>query len=94
MKSNLKKAIMPLAVVVLGAATAFATNAVKQNEKTNSFVEGYYYDHNNMVCEPVGDVWCSTNYSTEICEDINERDVFLSDDQGLTCSTLLYKITP
>lgn len=35
MKTNFKEAIMPLAVVVLGATT-FATNAVKQNEKADA----------------------------------------------------------
>jgi hypothetical protein len=39
MKKNLKQALVPLAVMVFGAAAAFATNAAKQSQR-QSTVEG------------------------------------------------------
>lgn len=62
MRTNFKKAIMPLAVVVLGAAAAFATNAAKQSTKAEATMWGYHYDNTRPVgqkCVPL-EVDCNT----------------------------------
>lgn len=76
MKKNLKQALVPLAVMVFGAAAAFATNAAKQSDKAEAAMIGYYYDHNETVeskCKPIT-VDCSLSGS-EICTDLSDPSV-------------------
>ena len=93
MKKNLKQAFVPLAVMVFGAAAAFATNAVKSNEKTDeAAVIGYYYDHNETVlnkCKPIV-VECGIDINV-ICTDLSQGQVWRYGTETLTgCTDLLY----
>lgn len=92
---NFKEAIMPLVVVVLGAAAAFATNAVKQNEVSQlQFEDGYHYDATKPEgerCTLVGKFDCDIISGTPICTDANNIQVWGSDDLGMTCSIVLYQ---
>lgn len=95
MRTNFKKAIMPLAVVVLGAAAALATNAAKQSNVAKATMTGYYYDHSRPVqkCQPL-EVDC-VNFVTEyICTNFDETVQYWETDieTGLSCTGLLYKI--
>lgn len=84
---------MPLAVVVLGAAAAFATNAAKQSQSAQSMVRGYHYDSS----QPPGqqcverDVWCTTVVTQEICKDSFGNNLRISTNNGLSCPTLVFK---
>jgi len=94
MKFNFKKAMMPLAVVVLGAAAAFATNAAKQSSKADATMIGYFYDHSRPVgqkCQPIN-VDCNT-IGGEICTNLDETVQYWQTDQetGLSCTGLLFK---
>jgi len=95
MKQTFKKAMMPLAVVVLGAAAAFATNAAKQSEKADeTAMIGYYYDHaaTGSKCKPIT-VDCNTN-SGPICTNENPVDLIqywrYPTEVELECSGLLF----
>jgi len=93
MKKNLKQALVPLAVMVFGAAAAFATNAAKQSSK-DAAVIGYYYDSNETMgsrCKPI-EVECS-NFGSDICTVPLHGQVWQRNAETLTgCSDLLYKI--
>lgn len=83
---------MPLAVVVLGAAAAFATNA--QSEKAEAPMIGYFYDHTKPVgqkCQPI-EVDCN-NLGSVICtnEDNSEQYWAIPEETGLSCTDLLYR---
>jgi len=94
MKQTFKRAMMPLAVVVLGAAAAFATNAAKQSSKADATMIGYFYDHSRPVgqkCQPIT-VDCN-NIAGEICTNLDETVQYWQTDQetGLSCTGLLFK---
>jgi len=94
MKQTFKKAMMPLAVVVLGAAAAFATNAAKQSSKADATMIGYVYDHSRPAgqkCQPIN-VDCNTIIG-EICTNLDETVQYWQTDQetGLSCTGLLFK---
>jgi len=97
MKTNFKKAIMPLAVVVLGAAAAFATNAAKQSEKAEAVMDAYYYDITKPIdsrCVKV-EVEDCVNVGSLICTDSNLRPVWsdgTENNQDLTCTHQLFKL--
>ncbi|MEG0917292.1 MAG: DUF6520 family protein [Myroides sp.] len=91
MKKNLKQALVPLAVMVFGAAAAFATNAVKQNDKAAADVtHGFYYNSSlpsGKRCVEV-EVDCN-NISGPICTDASANVVW--EFKGLlSCSGELY----
>lgn len=93
MKTNFKKAIMPLAVVMLGAVAAFATNATKQSE-LNPLVKGYHYDSTkppSEQCTLIGNFDCTPISGTPICEDLNNVQLWQLDENGLVCTTQLFK---
>ena len=91
MKSNLKKAMMPLAVVVLGAAAAFATNAAKTSSSSLADVHGYIYNQETKQC--VQQVMCST-IPGPVCRNAANQQVFgLNDSDDLTvCTWQLYRL--
>lgn len=95
MKTNFKKAIMPLAVVVLGAAAAFATNAAKQNEKSEADVtHGFYYDVDmppGERCVIVNNIDCSDVTYPFICTDSSLRQLWKTNENGLVCSDQLFQ---
>ena len=95
MKTTFKKAMMPLAVVVLGAAAAFATNAAKQSDKLRADVtHGFYYDSTRPVgqrCVMVNEITCSDTEIDEICTDSSIRQLWKTSNNGLTCTGVLYK---
>lgn len=94
MKQTFKKAMMPLAVVVLGAAAAFATNAAKQNEKAP--ITAYHYDiskPSGQRCVAVTVDDCTPMTTSQICTDAFNRQVWQSPvENGLQCSSQLYKL--
>ena len=95
MKFNFKKAMMPLAVVVLGAAAAFATNAAKQSEKIETAaMQGYYYDHNETQgnrCTPIT-VDCKVGPGA-VCTDFVLGQIWALDvETETTCSTYLSRL--
>jgi len=90
MKKNLKQALVPLAVMVFGAAAAFTTNAVKQNDKVSAIYDGYHYDSTKppgQQCTMV-EVQC-TDALGPICTDLTGNQVWGSDDNGLSCPVRL-----
>jgi len=95
MKQTFKKAMMPLAVVVLGAAAAFATNAAKQSEKIETAaMQGYYYDHNETQgnrCKPIT-VDCKVGPGA-VCTDFVLGQIWALDvETETTCSTYLSRL--
>ena len=94
MKKNLKQALVPLAVMVFGAAAAFATNAAKQSEKAEATMTAYYYDHNAIgaKCKSVT-VQCNTN-SGPICTNQDPDNLIqywrTPTEVDLECSGLLF----
>jgi len=92
MKKNLKQALVPLAVMVFGAAAAFTTNAMKQNVKSEAAMFGYHYDAlqpSGQECQPVW-VDCATSGS-EICTISGVTYYRDPIKNGLQCSFELYK---
>lgn len=96
MKKNLKQALVPLAVMVFGAAAAFATNAVKQSDKADeAAMIGYYYDHNQPTgkkCQPVL-VDCNP-FDGPICTNVTDPSIeyWASPvESGLECTLQLRK---
>lgn len=90
MRTNFKKAMMPLAVVVLGAAAAFATNATKQSDKVSAIYDGYHYDSTKppgQQCTMV-EVQCTDAFGP-ICTDLDDNQLWGSDDNGLSCPVRL-----
>lgn len=90
MKSNLKKVMMPLAVVVLGVAAAFATNAAKTSNSSLAEAKGYLYDHDSKQC--IEQVMCST-IPGPVCRNAANQQVFgLNDSSDQTvCTWQLYR---
>jgi len=94
MKKNLKQALVPLAVMVFGAAAAFATNAAKQSDKAEATMAAYYYDHSAIggKCKPVT-VECNTTFGP-ICTNQNPDDLVQywrnPTEVDLQCSGLLF----
>lgn len=97
MKSTFKKAMMPLAVVVLGAAAAFATNAAKQNDKPSAIMDAYHYDISKPIesrcvkvqvedCVNLGNVICTDSSLNQVWSDGTENN------QDLTCTHQLFKL--
>lgn len=91
MKTNLKKAIMPLAIVLFGAAAAFATNEMKQSNAPFVELPGYIYNQTQAECIP--HVMCTTAPGP-ICRNAANLQVFgLNNSSNLTiCTWQLYKI--
>ncbi|MBA5791563.1 hypothetical protein H1R17_10090 [Flavobacterium sp. xlx-214] len=97
MKKNFKQALVPLAVMVFGAAAAFATNAAKQSDAINAPVtKGYIYDTNlpsGTRCVMV-DVECD-NQGDYICTNVNGSHLWKFDAETDTgCTELLTRINP
>ena len=92
MKPNFKKAIMPLAVVVLGAAVAFATNAAKQNEKANeAAMFGYHYVASNPEGNKCVAEWVPCNtVGGPVCTIAGKTYHRLPIENGLQCTSQLY----
>lgn len=97
MKKNLKQALVPLAVMVFGAAAAFTTNAMKQSDKAEAVMDAYYYDITkpiNSRCVKVEVDHC-TNIVGSICTDSNLRPLWsdrTENNQDLTCTYQLFKL--
>lgn len=95
MRTNFKKAIMPLAVVVLGAAAAFATNAAKQNEKAEATMFGYRYDASQPAGQECQPVWVDCNASAgPICTISGVTYYRDPIKNGLQCSGTLHLNLP
>lgn len=96
MKKNLKQALVPLAVMVFGAAAAFTTNAVKQSEKQSAIMVAYHYDiskPSGQRCVAVTVDDCTPMTTSQICTDAFNRQVWESPiENGLQCSLQLYKL--
>lgn len=95
MKKNLKQALVPLAVMVFGAAAAFATNAAKQSQRQATVVDHAYYYNSALPsgsrCVMV-EVECLDGEGL-ICTDFANRRVWKTDVEGLTgCTGSLTRI--
>ena len=96
MKKNLKQALVPLAVMVFGAAAAFATNAAKQSEKPSAIMDSYHYDISTPVgqrCVQVKNVDCVIG-SGPVCTDLFGNQLWAAsteNNQTLSCTTYLAK---
>ena len=96
MKKRFKQALVPLAVMVFGAAAAFATNAAKQSDKQSAIMDAYHYDISQPVgkrCVQVKDVDCVIGPGP-VCTDLFGNQLWASpteNNQTLSCSTYLYK---
>ena len=91
MRTNFKKAMMPLAVVVLGAAAAFATNAAKQNEKSEVAMFGYHYDASQPAGNECQPLWVDCNTSSGPICTISEVTYYRDPiKNGLQCTEVLY----
>jgi len=97
MKKNLKQALVPLAVMVFGAAAAFATNAAKQSSKTDAIMNAYYYDITKPVdsrCVFIRDVNCSFTPGPVCTDLVTGHDLWADsteDNELLSCTTQLFK---
>lgn len=91
MKQTFKKAMMPLAVVVLGAAAAFATNAAKQSEKAEAAAMfGYHYDASQPAGQECQPLWVGCNTSTGPICTISEVTYYRDPiKNGLQCTEVL-----
>lgn len=93
MKKNLKQALVPLAVMVFGAAAAFATNAVKQSDENQALMWGFHYDNTKPVGQRCVTLQVDCNpYEGEICT-IGGKTYYQSPSEvgGLQCSFELRK---
>ena len=84
---------MPLAVVVLGAAAAFATNAAKQSNKAGATMWGFHYDNTKPVGQRCVSLEVDCNpFEGEICT-IAGKTYYQSPIEvgGLQCSFELRK---
>jgi len=94
MKTNLKKAVLPFAVMVFGVAAAFTTNAVKHNEK--DLMDVYRYDISKpegQRCVKIIDIDCVVGPGV-VCTDIGGNQVWgspVEDNGSLSCTTFLSK---
>ncbi|EHQ44280.1 MULTISPECIES: DUF6520 family protein [Myroides] len=94
MKFNFKQVILPLVVVGMATAAAFATNAVKSNSLATPSEWGYVYNHQKQECEYKMD--CS-EVPGAICTYLDQQvfGVNRFDELGQPilseCSVLLYK---
>ncbi len=91
MNKKTKKIIVPAVVTIMGVGLAFATNSAQKDELVNE--TAYFYDENAPVkcipmdqCQRTGTVTCSW-----IDEDLNEHDLYGSDDNGVSCQINLFK---
>ncbi|SFN90892.1 hypothetical protein SAMN05421741_11376 [Paenimyroides ummariense] len=92
MKTNFKRAIMPFAVVVLGAAAAFATNAAKQNQKADeAAMFGYHYVASNPVGNRCVAEWvpCNTE-GGPVCTIAGKTYYRIPTVNGLQCTSQLF----
>jgi len=92
MKTNLKKALIPFGVIVLGVVGAFASNAAKQIEKADeAAMFGYHYVSSNPVgskCEPI---WVPCNpFEGAICTIDDTTYYRFPEGTGLQCVEMLY----
>lgn len=96
MKTNLKKAVLPFAVMVFGVAAAFTTNAVKHNEKADVPMDVYRYDINKpegQRCVKITAIDCVVGPGP-VCTDIVGNQVWgspVEDNGSLSCTTFLSK---
>lgn len=94
MKTNFLRRILPLGVMVLGVAGAFASNVMKQNEKAEDLGTFYHYD----ITKPVGERCVATVancYENEgpVCTDSMNRQVWkLNIESGTACTTYLSRL--
>ncbi len=94
MKTNLKKAVLPFAVMVFGVAAAFTTNAVKHNEK--DLMDVYRYDISKpegQRCVKITAIDCVVGPGV-VCTDIGGNQVWgspVEDNGSLSCTTFLSK---
>lgn len=93
MKTNvLKKAMMPIAVAVLGIAGAFTTTSMTTN-KTVANVWGHKFTSAAIPCDQVK--MCQTENNGILCR-VNDADESSSQLKGkvapMSCPTILYRI--
>lgn len=93
MKKNVKQALVPLAVMVFGAAAAFATNAAKENTSKKALMKAYHYD----ITRPVGDrcvetiVDCNNSNGLACIDASNTTYWEIPTENGLQCTGVLFK---
>ena len=94
MKKNLKHALVPLAVMVFGAAAAFTTNALKQSDKAEAVMIGYYYDHNETVLNKCKEITVDCKEGPGlVCTDFVFGQIWASDNETMTgCSGYLSRL--
>lgn len=96
MKTNLKKAVLPFAVMVFGVAAAFTTNAVNHNDKADVLMDVYRYDISKpegQRCVKISEVNCVPG-NGPVCTDILGNQVWgspVEDTESLSCTTFLSK---
>ncbi len=96
MKTNIKKAVLPFAVMVFGVAAAFTTNAVKHNETADALMDVYRYDISKpegQRCVKIIDIDCVVGPGV-VCTDIGGNQVWgspVEDNGSLSCTTFLSK---
>jgi|GEM_PF-1630961 len=96
MKTNLKNAVLPFAVMVFGVAAAFTTNAVKHNEKADALMDVYRYDIGKPEgerCVKITGIDCVVGHGP-VCTDIVGNQVWgspVEDNASLSCTTFLSK---
>jgi len=94
MKKNLKQALVPLAVMVFGAAAAFATNAAKQSDKSQAASKVYHYD----ITKPAGARCVETvaeclEADGPVCTDFANRQVWkMQLENETSCTTYLSRL--
>lgn len=87
---KLKNLLLPVAVVLIGAGAAFATNTAK--ESNNSQVQGYFIDNSTGQCiassqmcssEP-GEICTWTDPATSVSHNLRQLE-------GTSCGAVLFK---
>jgi hypothetical protein len=90
MKTNFfKKLMMPLAVMVLGIATAFTTTSMS-SAKALANVQGYRFVSQADPCHI--DVMCSNIFSANVCTSGSNQLWGKQTPSATTCPLTLYKI--
>lgn len=85
MKTNVKKIVMPMAVITVAITGAFASNFSKQNK--SALVDRVGYIKSGSTCTPTQTI-CSTDFNLQMCTDgINP---ILYDWNGTNCENHLF----
>jgi hypothetical protein len=87
---KLKNLLLPVAVVLIGAGAAFATNTAKGTN--NTLVRGYYIDNSNNQCiassqmcsSETGDICTWTDPATSVSHNLRQLE-------GTSCGIVLFK---